>query len=138
MIRVSVFLRRVLFIDAATCVAMALLLTLSSRMLNDFLELPAQLLFYAGISLFPFAAYLAYLGTRERIASPFVWSVIMLNALWTFDSVLILLAGWVEPNVFGNAFVVAQGLCVATLAGLEYFGLKHCEIQNDSTIERVF
>ncbi len=51
-IRISTFLRRVFFADAATCIAMALLLTLGSGMLGDFLNIPAQVLFYAGLSLF--------------------------------------------------------------------------------------
>ena len=136
-IRVSTFLRRVLFADAATCMAMALLLALGSGMLGDFLKLSAQFLFYAGFSLFPFAAYLAYLGTRESVGSLLVWTIIALNALWTFDSILILLAAWVEPNAFGYVFIIAQAVCVAVLAGLEYLGLKRSELRNASTIEQV-
>ncbi len=136
-IRISTFLRWVLFADAATCIAMALLLALGSGMLGDFLKIPAQLLFYAGLSLFPFAAYLAYLGKREGVASLLVWTVIALNALWTFDSILILLAGWVEPNTFGYAFVVAQAVCVAVLAELEYSGLRRSEAQNTSAVGQV-
>ncbi|MDQ3748923.1 MAG: hypothetical protein M3367_07920 [Acidobacteriota bacterium] len=136
-IRISTFLRRVLFTDAATCIAMALLLALGSGMLGDFLRLPAQLLFYAGLSLFPFAAYLAYLGRRENVASLLVWMVIALNALWAFDSILILLAGWVEPNAFGYAFIVAQAVSVAVLAELEYLGLRLSEVQNISTVGQV-
>lgn len=137
-IRVTAFLRRVLLMDAATCVAVALLLMFGARPLNDLFKLPSELLFYAGISLFPFAAFLLYLGTRERTAPPFVWAVVFLNALWAFDSLLILLAGWVEPNAFGYAFVVAQAVGVAMLAGLEYAGLKRSEVENASTAERVF
>jgi len=136
-IRISTFLRRVLFADAATCIAMALLLALGSGMLGDFLKIPAQLLFYAGLSLFPFAAFLLYLGRCETVASLLIWVVIALNALWTFDSVLILLAGWVEPNAFGYAFIVAQAVSVAVLAELEYLGLRRSETQNTSTVEQV-
>jgi hypothetical protein len=135
-IRISTFLRRVLFADVATCIAMALLLALGSEMLGDFLKIPAQLLFYAGLSLFPFAAYLVYLGRRETASSVLVWTVIALNALWAIDSVLILLAGWVEPNAFGCAFIVAQAVCVAVLAELEYLGLRRSEAQNISTVEQ--
>lgn len=135
-IRISTFLRGVLFADAATCVAMALLLTLGAGMLDGFLKLPAQLLFYAGISLFPFAAFLAYLGTREAVASLLIWSVILLNALWAFDSILILLTVWVEPSAFGYVFIIGQAVCVAVLAGFEYLGLKRSEGYNASTTEQ--
>jgi hypothetical protein len=137
-ISISTFLRRALFADAATCIATALLLTLGSGMLGDFLNIPTQVLFYAGLSLFPFAAFLAYLGRRENAASLLVWTVIALNALWAFDSILILLAAWVEPNAFGYAFIVAQAIGVAVLAELEYLGLRRSEAQNTSTVGQVF
>ncbi len=136
-IRVSTFLRRVLFADAATCMAMALLLALGSGILGDFLKIPAQLLFYAGVSFFPFVAFLLYLGRREDVALLLVWTVIALNALWAFDSILILLASWVKPNGFGYAFIVAQAVSVAVLAELEYSGLRRSEAQNTSTVGQV-
>ncbi len=98
--------------------------------------MPPQLLFYAGVSLFPFAAYLAYLGRRETIAAPLVWTVIALNALWTIDSILLLLIGWVAQNAFGYVFIVAQAACVAFLAGFEYLGLKRSEVLNASTAQQ--
>lgn len=55
-LRTSTFLRRVLFADAATCVATGLLLMLGSSLLEPLLGLPTGLLRYAGLSLLPFAA----------------------------------------------------------------------------------
>jgi hypothetical protein len=123
-LRTSTFLRRVLFADAATCLATGLLLTLGSGALEQFLGLPAGLMRYAGLSLLPFAALLVYLATRERLSPPAVWAVIILNALWTADSFLLLLTGWVAPTELGYAFVVGQALGVAAFAGLEYLGLR--------------
>jgi hypothetical protein len=122
--RTSTFLRRVLFADAATCVATGLLMMLGSGVLEQFLGLPAGLSRYAGLSLLPFAALLVYLAVRENLSPGAVWAVIVLNALWTVDSVLLLLTGWVSPTELGYAFVVAQALGVAVLAGLEYVGLR--------------
>lgn len=122
--RTSTFLRRVLFADAATCVATGLLLTLGSGALERFLGLPTGPLRYAGASLLPFAAFLVYLATREHLSPRVVWTVIVLNALWTADSLLLLLTGWVAPTEMGYAFVIVQALGVAAFAGLEYFGLK--------------
>ena len=124
LLRTSTFLRRVLFADAATCAATGLLMTFGSSVLEQFLGLPAGLLRYAGISLLPFAAFLVYLATRETLSQPGVWAVIVLNALWTTDSLLLVLTGWVAPTELGYAFVIAQALGVAVFAGLEYVGLR--------------
>lgn len=123
-LRTSTFLRRVLFADAATCVATGLLFILGPGVLEGLLGLPTGLLRYAGLSLLPFAALLVYLATRESLSPQVLWTVIALNVLWTVDSFLLLLTGWVSPTEVGYAFVVAQAVGVAGFAALEYFGLK--------------
>ena len=122
--RTSTFLRRVLFADAATCAAAGLLMMLGAGLLEQDLGLPRELSRYAGIRLLPFAAFLVYLATRENLSQPAVWAVIVLNVLWTVDSILLLVIGWVEPTEFGYTFVIFQALGVAMFAGLEYFGLR--------------
>jgi hypothetical protein len=49
----STFLRRVLLVDAGTCIAMGVLLLLLPAALSSLLGLPALLLEYAGSSLLP-------------------------------------------------------------------------------------
>ncbi|MBA3805918.1 MAG: hypothetical protein H0X14_09450 [Acidobacteria bacterium] len=120
----STFLRRVLFADAATCVACGLLLAFGAGRLEQLLGLPAGLSRYAGLSLLPFAAFLGYLATRENLSQKVVWWVIILNALWTIDSILLLMSGWVAPTGLGAAFIVFQAVGVAMFAALEYFGLR--------------
>jgi hypothetical protein len=127
LLRSSTFLRRVLFADAITCVAAGLLMTLGSGLLTEYLGLPSTLLRYSGISLLPFAALLIYLATREYLSSPVVLTIIVLNALWAADSILLLVTGWVTPTELGKTFVVAQALGVAAFAALDYFGLKRLE-----------
>lgn len=124
LLHTSTLLRRVLFADAATCIAAGLLMMFGSGFLEQILGLPAGLLRYAGISLMPFAAFLVYLATRENLSQAIVWTVIVLNVLWTADSLLLLVTGWVAPTELGYTFVIAQALGVAVFAGLEYFGLK--------------
>jgi hypothetical protein len=120
----SRFLRLVLFADAATCFATGLLMSFGSTLLAQFLGMQPELLHYAGISLLPFTAFLVYMTSRERLSSAAVWTVIVLNALWTIDSFLIVATGWVTPNELGYVFVGAQALGVAMFAGLEYVALK--------------
>lgn len=120
----STFLRRVLLADAATCGVTGLLMTLGAGQVEQFFGLPAELSRYAGISLLPFAGFLVYLAMRRNLSPSVVWAVILLNALWTIDSFLLLLTGWVAPTELGYAFIVAQALGVTVFAGLEYVGLK--------------
>jgi hypothetical protein len=120
----SRFLRWILIADATTCFACALLMVFGFSYLAELLGLPGGLLRNAGISLFPFAMFLVYLASRARVSKLAVWSVILLNALWTLDSFLLFVTGWVNPTQLGYAFVTAQALVVAVLASLEYLGLK--------------
>jgi hypothetical protein len=129
MIRITAFLRATLLADAATCAAMGLLMTVFSASLGAFLALPAPLLFYAGLSLFPVSGFLLYVATREKTAAPFIWAIVLGNALWTLASVLILPAGWVAPNISGLSFIVFQAVGVAVFAGLEFAGLKRAEAE---------
>jgi len=120
----STFLRWVLVADAATCMVAGLLMVFGSTLLAQFSGLPAGLLRYAGISLVPFAAFLVYVASRDSLSPSRVWTVILLNALWTADSFLLFATGWVTPTELGYAFVSAQALAVAMFAALEYVGLK--------------
>jgi hypothetical protein len=127
-IRVSNFLRYTLFADAVTCAACGLLLTAGGAFLQNLTGLPVSLMFYAGLSLFPFAAFLVYAATRKSISKPAVWAIIGVNLLWTIDSFLLLFSGYVEPTAFGYAFVIMQALGVLVFADLEFIGLRRAEV----------
>jgi len=122
--RNSVFLRWVLLADAVTCIATGLLLMIGADFLMEFLGMPKTLLRYAGLSLIPFAVLLIYLASRERLPQSVIFGVIVYNLLWTLDSFLLLLSGWIEPTTFGYAFVIAQAFGVAMFAAIEYIGLQ--------------
>lgn len=118
------FLRRVLFADAIASVATGLLLARGASLLAPVLGLPLELLREAGLLLLPFAAFVAYLGTRKEIPRRGVWVVIVANALWVIDSIALLFSGWVQPSLYGQLFVAAQAFVVAVLAELEFFALR--------------
>jgi hypothetical protein len=120
----SMFLRWVLIADAATCIVTGLLMVLATNFLEQVLGLPVKLSIYAGISLFPFAALLAFLALRENVSPMSIWIVVILNALWSFDSILLVLTGRADFTGLGNAFVVTQAFAVAMFAYLEYVGLR--------------
>ena len=127
-IRVSNFLRYVLFADAATCLACGLLLTIGGGFLQNILNLPFDLMLYAGLGLFPFAALLIYAATRKSVSKTVIRLIIGLNLLWTIDSFLLLFAGWVAPTMFGYIFVIFQAVGVGVFAALEFTGIRQAEV----------
>lgn len=118
----STFLRRVLCVDAATCAATGALMAFDAAPLSTPLGLPAALLFWAGLSLFPVAAFLLWVATRRDIPRPGAWLAILGNVGWITGSALVLVL--LSPTGLGYAFVIAQAAVVALLADLEYTGLK--------------
>lgn len=119
------FLRRVLWLDAATCVATGALMTIGATALASITIMPTALLYYAGFALFPVAAFIAFIATRAAIPAMGVWMVVLGNAAWSLASLALLTDQRLSPNAFGIAFVLVQAAVVALLAELEYAGLKY-------------
>ena len=117
------FLRAVLAIDAATGVATGGLLTLAASPLAELLHLPRGLLFSAGLSLFPIAAFMAFIAAQPRPPAAGVWVIILGNIGWVVGSFALLAFGGLAPSVLGQAFIVVQAVAVLALATLEYVGL---------------
>jgi hypothetical protein len=118
------FLRRVLLADAAICLATGLLMTFGAGLIAGQTQLPPELLRPAGLSLFPIAAFIAFVATRRTLSRAGVWLVIMGNVGWVGASLGVLLGGAISPNAFGYAFVAVQALAVAVLAELEFTGVR--------------
>jgi hypothetical protein len=116
------FLRRVLWVDASTCLAMGALLVLFSAPLSSLLGLPALLLAYAGAALFPVAVFMGWVAFRDELSVAGAWVAILGNAGWVAGSVLVLVV--FSPTGLGYAFVIAQAVVVGFLAELEYMGLR--------------
>ena len=118
----SLFLRRVLGLDALSCLVMGLLMGLGAAGLAPLFGLPDGLVRGAGLALLPLAAFIFWLATRPIPPRPLVWVVILGNLAWTAESFLTL--GQVQATALGTAFVSAQAAAVASLAMLEYLGLR--------------
>jgi hypothetical protein len=86
--------------------------------------LPEPLLFNAGLSLCPIAAFIGFVAASSRPIAAGVWVVILGNVGWVVGSVLLLVAGGLAPNALGAAFVLVQAIAVAVLAELEVIGLN--------------
>jgi hypothetical protein len=120
----SPLLRQALLADATTSAAFGLLMLIAAGPLGNLLGLPEMLLRIAGLVLLPFAAFLAWLGLREQVQKPLVWAVVIGNALWVVDSILLLVSGWVLPTTAGYAFVIMQALAVLMYAEFQFIGLR--------------
>ena len=117
-------LRNVLLVDAVTCAIMGAFLALGAGALGGLAQIPPALLFYAGLSLFPIAAFMAIVATRPSIHETAVWLIIAGNALWVTGSFALVVSEWIVPNALGSAFIVGQALVVAVLAKLEHGALR--------------
>jgi hypothetical protein len=117
------FLRRVLLLDAATCLVTGLAMMAVAGVISGFTELPVGLLRSAGASLFPIALFMAVVAMRRPIPVAGVWLVIVGNVGWVLGS-LVLLGGGAAFNALGAAFITVQALAVVALAGLELVGVR--------------
>jgi hypothetical protein len=123
----SPLLRQALVADAATSAAFGLLMLIGAGPLSGALGLPETLLRIAGVLLLPYAGFIGWLGVRETIRKPVAWAVVLGNALWVADSLLLLMSGWVAPTSAGYAFVIAQALVVLMYAEFQYVGLRRSQ-----------
>jgi hypothetical protein len=120
----SAWLQRSLFADALISGLSGLVMLLGAGALAALLGVPETLMRYAGVILLPFAATVLYWSRPENISPSRVWTVISLNLAWAAGSVLLLIAGWIEPTALGLAFVIFQAIVVAIFAELQYAGLR--------------
>jgi hypothetical protein len=117
-------LRSVLFIDAATCAVMGAALMAGAGAIASITAIPTALLFYAGLSLIPIAAFMALVGLPANPPVLGVWLVILGNVGWVIASLALIFGDWIAPNMLGVAFIGIQAIAVAILAALEYSGLN--------------
>lgn len=120
----SPFHRQILFIDAAVSGAAGLLMVAGAPFLSPLLGLPKNLLFWAGLALFPFVAFLVAVARRGEASRLVLIDIIAINGLWVAASFGLLASGAVAPTLLGYAFVAAQALSVALLSGLQFVGLR--------------
>jgi hypothetical protein len=121
-------LRTILLVDASACLVMGTALVAASGALASLLSIPAGLLFYAGMSLFPIAAFMALVGMRSPIPQAGVWLIVLGNLGWVAASVALLVMDWIAPNALGVAFIGAQAAFVAIMAWLEHGGLRGAQL----------
>lgn len=117
-------LKPLLALDAATCAAMGVLLLLVSAPVAGLTQIPAGLLFWAGASLIPIAAFMAISARTTPVPGWAATLVVVGNLLWVAASIFLPAAGLIVPNALGWAFLFGQAGVVAILAKLELDALR--------------
>jgi hypothetical protein len=120
----SGLLRLALRLDAAASGALGLLSLAAAPALDELLGAPRAVLWPIGLFLVAYAAALWVAASRTRVSRPFVWAVIVGNALWVVASVAVVVIGPFALTGLGVAFVLAQAAAVALLADLQFLGLR--------------
>lgn len=119
-------LKNILLLDAATCLGAGALMAFGSGFLSGLTAIPALLLFWAGLILFPVAALMIVAGLQAVPSRPLVWLIVLGNIGWVVASVA--LFAIISPNALGAAFILAQAAAVAVLALLEHNALQRADI----------
>jgi hypothetical protein len=119
-------LKTVLMLDAVACLLFGLLLCIGNAFLAGLLGLPADLLLYAGIILFPCAVLMSATGWQARPNGFLVRLIVVGNLCWVLASLAVLIAPVGVPTAIGYGFVILQALGVMGIAALEYrFAASH-------------
>lgn len=122
--RAPLSLRHALLLDAAASGGMGLLLAAAAAPLAHPLGLPAALLREAGLLLVPFAAALAWLGSRPRPGRGATRAVIAVNAAWVVASLAVAAAVLPRATPLGVLFVLGQAAAVGAFTLLQAAGLR--------------
>jgi hypothetical protein len=118
------FLRRVLFTDAVTCLVCGLFMLATATPFGELTRIPPGLLLYAGIALFPIAAFMAFVAARAARSSLAVTVVVVGNLGWSAASFWLMSSGVIEPTWLGQVFLAGQALVVLALTACEAVALR--------------
>jgi hypothetical protein len=117
------FLRRVWWADAAVSAVVGAAMAAAAGPLGELIGLPARLLAVAGLSLLPYAAFLAWLATRDAVPRAAAWTPVLLNVVWAINCIALgVMQAGTGPLLIG--FIAVQVLTVLTFAELEFGGLR--------------
>ena len=122
--QLSNFLRTVLKLDAASCLAMAAIVIPMAGMLQEPLGIEAGALSAAAASLILIGLFVLWLGTRREAPAALV-AIVVLGNIGTSTRMNYTVPGSLPAiTVLGQAVVAGQGLAVLALAIAEWAGLK--------------
>ncbi len=118
------FLRRVLWADAASCLATGGLQLAALDALPTLLGLPSALLLDSGVFLVAYALVVGWLAMRDAPPRVAVGLLAIGNLGWAIGCAALLAGPWLQPTALGFAWVAAQAAVVLVLADLQWMGLR--------------
>ncbi len=119
-------LKNILLLDAATCLGAGALMAFASNFVSGLTAIPAPLLYWAGLFLFPVAALMIATGLQAVPSRQLVWLIIFGNAAWVAASIA--LFAIISPNALGVVFILAQAATVAILTLMEHSALQRSSV----------
>ena len=122
-------LRRMLQANSIFCALSGVTFIAAAGPLAALVGLPAPALLITGVILLPYALFLWYGASKERIDHRLAWAAIILDALWVVDSAIILATGWLPLTNAGWWIVLGLAVIVALFAELQYIGLRRLQRQ---------
>ena len=117
------FLKRVLMLDAASCLGMGVLLAAGAAALSPLLGLDRSLLFGTGVVLVPIGLFILWVAARRALLPAAVYLIVAGNLLWVIESLLVV-RGSEAITALGTAFVLVQAAAVAGRSVLEWIGVR--------------
>lgn len=123
-IEVSSWLRWGLAIDTVASAAMGLIFVLMSGPVGSLFHLPQMGVMAVGLFCLAYAAVIGRMARRSTLPRWSVWVVVIGNALWAVDSVLLVSLDLLSPNALGRIFILSQAALVFGFAEWQYLGLK--------------
>ncbi|TDD73137.1 hypothetical protein E1262_01260 [Jiangella aurantiaca] len=123
-IRETPLLRWTLELDGIATALNGLVYVLAAGWVGDHLGLPTALLYPAGAFLVVVGALVFTVSTRREAPVLWVGAILVLNAVWAIDSVIVAAAGWFDPTTAGTVWILLQAGLVALFAVLQWAGLK--------------
>jgi hypothetical protein len=117
------FLRRVWWADAAISAVVGAAMAVAAGPLAALTALPERLLVAAGLALLPYAAFLAWLATRQRVQRVAAWLPVPINVVWAIDCMAVV-AAQPTPRPALIAFIAVQVVTVLVFAELQFIGMR--------------
>ncbi len=112
-------IRRVLWLDATTGAASALLSLAAPALVSQILGAPVALVQGSAWAIVAFVSFIAWLLIQRPLPLAGLRLLGCINAAWVIASVWLVLAGGVGLTALGVAFVLAQAALVGVLAALQ-------------------
>lgn len=118
------FLRNVIRLDAASCLASGVLHLAFAGTLADLLNLPAGLVVGSGLVLLAVVALASVIVLREPMPRSLVALLVIGNFGWVLGCIALMAGAAGSPTLLGQVYLGVQAAAVAVLAELEWAGLR--------------